>query len=163
MPRAPRTVLTPEQKQEIVSLYTDTDTPVKEIASTYGIADTHPFAILNEFGVRWRRGDRTPESRTGPKRELPPHIAAMQEVHVAEPTPAPEPKLTVEAAIRELPPIAPQEQDAAPNGLEPEPDLEGWRVRVEGTLLLHGSLENVLKQIRRNHPLLKVKSLEVVE
>lgn len=102
--RAPRTRLTPEQKQEIVDLYMNTDTPVKEIASTYGVPETAPFRLLGEFGISWRRGDRMPESRPGPKRELPPHIEAMKEVHVA---PTREPVAAV-----------------APNGQVPAVDLE---------------------------------------
>jgi len=119
-----RVMLSPEQKQEIVDLYMNSDTPVKEIAATYGVPETAPFRLLSEAGISWRRGDRVPETRLGPKRELPPHIAAMQDVHVApEPVkpslldqPAPELEEIVKEAF-EL------EKAATPNGRVPEVDL----------------------------------------
>jgi hypothetical protein len=86
MPRGRPSALTPEQEAEIVNLYTTTDQPVNEIARAYGIADTMPFRILSKNGVTWRRGDSV-------GRVLPPHIEAMKEVHVAEPTP-PKPAYT---------------------------------------------------------------------
>lgn len=64
--------LTAEQEREIITLYCETDTPVTEIAQTYGIAATYPFKILNDNGVTWRRRD-------GP-RQLPPEVEAMSQV-----------------------------------------------------------------------------------
>ena len=86
MPRGRPSLLTPEQEQEIITLYTTTDQPVTEIARAYGVADTLPFRILTKNGVTWRRVD-------SPNRVLPPHIEAMKEVHVAGPLP-PKPATT---------------------------------------------------------------------
>lgn len=116
MPRGGRpSSLTPDQEQEIVSLYTTTDTPVHEIAETYGIGETSPFRILNKHGVAWRRGDTS-------GRVLPPHIEAMKEVHVApNSTPAPQPEPT---RIRESVPAQPDAQAAVPM----------WRIEFSGAL-----------------------------
>jgi transposase-like protein len=134
-----RVLLSAEQKQEIVDLYMNSDTPVKEIASTYGVTETAPFRILSESGISWRRGDRMPDTRPGPKRELPPHIAAMQEVHVA-PTPAPEPE-RVPVAADQPEAIDLDSLDAAlRNGAEPEVihsvTLVRWRIEFSGAIEL---------------------------
>jgi len=138
-----RSALTSEQEQEILKLYTDTDTPLREIAETYGVPETTPFRLLNKFHIAWRRGDRDGGPHSGPKRQLPAHIEAMKDVHVAPPTPRIEP--------------APEREPA------PEVVTEGWRIRVEGTLFLRGTFDEVIAQLRRDHPLLKVRSLEAVE
>jgi hypothetical protein len=141
----PKVSLSPEQRQEIIDLYMNSDTPVKEIASTYGVPETAPFRILSEAGITWRRGDRMPESRPGPKRVLPPHIAAMQEVHVA-PTPAPEPKPAPEPTLLDV---------AVRNGPLPtlpniaDVDQPVWRVEFSGALdLVAPSFDEAVKMAR---------------
>jgi len=148
--RRPYVRLSPEQRAEVIDLYLHSETPLKEIASAYGIPETAPYRYLSEAGIRWRRGDS--EEPPMSERTLPPHIEAMKDVHVA---PA---KAQVEEAIAARPSLIPQVP--AP---EVETPAEGWRVRVEGTLYLRGSLDQVVAQLRRDHPLLKIRSLEAVE
>jgi len=165
--------LTPEQELEIVSLYTTTDTPVKEIASTYGVGETTPFRILTKHGVSWRRGDLMPESKPGPKRELPPHIAAMQDVHVA-PAPSPEPvapkaedksetitagvyaepeeKATVAETYRPISRDELAEVIAAPNGQVPAAEaarIPRWRIEFSGAVELEAvSFDRAVEKAR---------------
>lgn len=145
MPRGRAPSLTPEQEAEIVNLYTTTDMPVTEIANAYGLGHTSPFRILSKNGVSWRRGDT---------RELPPHIEAMKQVHVAAP-PAPEP--TLEAVLQEEPMSTPAPEpvptlvetmaDIVANGQVTDPTLRVWRVEFSGfrEVVAHNAREAIAR------------------
>jgi len=120
--------LSPEQVQEIIDLYTQTDTSVPEIASTYGVSATFPYLVLSRAGITWRRGD-SEGFKPEPKRELPPHIEAMKEIHVATPTSAPAP--------------APTANEKAPVG--------EWQVEFTGAIKLHAiSFDEAVRLARAN-------------
>lgn len=135
MPRGRAPTLTPEQEQEIVNLYTTTDTPVTEIAKTYEIGDTVPYRVLTKHGIAWRRGD----THMG-ERVLPPHIEAMKEVHVA-PTPAPEPEPKAVLADK-YEPITPTALDEAIRNGQPEVVFHQWRVEYVGTPFVNVTAES---------------------
>ena len=49
---------------------------------------------------------------------------------------------------------------------KPEPlahpvEAEEWRVRVEGTMFLRGSLEEIIARVKRDHPLLKITAIQL--
>lgn len=138
-------MLTPEQEQEMIALYTTTDTPVTEIARAFGVTSTYPYSILKKHGVPAKRGLFGPRAQP---RELPAHIAAMQEVQV--PQPEKESKFTIiDNRVKPEAPKSFEQQVAEALPVTRADELPAWQVEFSGALEIRAaSFDEAVKAAR---------------
>jgi hypothetical protein len=162
--------LSAEQRQEILDLYTHTDTPVGEIARTYGIKDTYTYNLLNAARIAWRRGDDVPfaawQARQNGKPLGPPPIpATATEARALAATQQPVPDETLVALERMIehqprPILPPKPEPPVRPSLVADASTVVWEVQVSGLIHVTGNeITDAIAAVQGIYPKLRITGI----